>query len=89
MTQQQREISEHDITDWFKELKPVYDSYDFDPAFIFNWDEAYLHARSKSGPLVYCKYDEQPTVQKARDVSEHVSIGLVCLFGLFFTPLHI
>ena len=65
------------MTSWFAELKLVYDAHDFRAPLIFNFDEAFLSVSGTVVASVCSPRDRRPTIQKAKENGEHVTVGCV------------
>ena len=49
----------------------------YKPALIYNWDEAFLSVDGGKTAHVCSPRDKKPTVEKAKQNSEHITVGCV------------
>jgi len=73
--QKERVITPEEMKSWYAELTPLFVLKKFKPVMVFNWDEAFLHVDDESIAWVCCRRDKKPTVMKAAQNSEHLTVG--------------
>jgi len=59
---------------WFAQLEPLISANHYDPALIFNCDEAYLSAGGSKPPRVVTPHGRKPTIRAAKENSEHLTV---------------
>lgn len=80
--------TKEEVEDFFGKLKELFEIYNFEEGYIFNFDETFLSIKENKSKVIIEKDLKEQRVKARNNLNEHITFGLtVCADGSFLPPL--